>query len=134
MDYVPDTIQLGPQDQEAGSGTNAIFSSAFNTDGMDADDEEDDDLYEDAKEAVIEAKKASTSYLQRKLRVGYSRAARLMDILERRGVIGPADGAKAREVLVGNNIENNNDNQVDDNVIVATENSSENSNDTDNQS
>lgn len=63
------------------------------------DDEADDDLYEDAKQAVREAGKASTSYLQRRLRVGYSRAARLIDLLEERGVIGPADGAKPRMVL-----------------------------------
>jgi len=62
-------------------------------------DEDDDDLYEDAKAAVIDAGKASTSYIQRKLRVGYSRAARLMDMLEERGVIGPADGSKPREIL-----------------------------------
>lgn len=62
--------------------------------------ENDDELYEEAREIVIEAGKASTSYLQRKLRVGYARAARLMDILEERGVIGPADGAKPRDVLV----------------------------------
>ena len=54
-----------------------------------------------AKEIVIQAGKASTSYIQRKLRVGYARAARLMDILEEKGVIGPADGAKPREVLEG---------------------------------
>lgn len=60
----------------------------------------DDDMYEEAKRVVIEAGKASTSYIQRKLRVGYSRAARLMDLLEEKGVIGPADGAKPREVLV----------------------------------
>ncbi|MDB5224721.1 MAG: ftsK [Candidatus Adlerbacteria bacterium] len=63
------------------------------------EDEIDDDMYEAARNAVLEAGKASTSYLQRKLRVGYSRAARLMDVLEERGVIGPADGAKPREVL-----------------------------------
>ncbi len=99
LDYIPDTIQLGPQEQE-NSGTNAIFASSFNSDGMNDDLDDEDDLYEDAKSAVIEAKKASTSYLQRKLRIGYSRAARLMDILENRGIIGPADGAKPREVLV----------------------------------
>ncbi len=63
------------------------------------DDEDDDDLYADAKVAVEEAGRASTSYLQRKLKIGYSRAARLMDILESRGVIGPADGSKPREVM-----------------------------------
>jgi S-DNA-T family DNA segregation ATPase FtsK/SpoIIIE len=61
--------------------------------------EDDDELYEQAKEEVIKAGKASTSYIQRRLRVGYSRAARLIDLLEERGVIGPGDGAKAREVI-----------------------------------
>ncbi len=97
MDYIPETIQLGGQPEEQ-AGTNAIFSSAFG----DTDDEEaDDDLYEEAKQAVIDAKKASTSYLQRKFRIGYSRAARLMDILEQKGIVGAADGARPREVLVG---------------------------------
>lgn len=61
--------------------------------------DEDDELYEDAREAVIKAGKASTSFLQRSLRVGYSRAARLMDLLEERGVIGPQDGSCPREIL-----------------------------------
>jgi len=65
------------------------------------EDEDTDDLYGEAKETVIAAGKASTSYLQRKLKIGYSRAARIMDILEERGVIGPADGSKPRDVLVG---------------------------------
>ena len=70
------------------------------TGGFSGDDEEiDDDMYEAARAAVLEAGKASTSYLQRKLRVGYARAARLIDILEERGVIGPGDGAKPREIL-----------------------------------
>ncbi|MCX6819829.1 MAG: DNA translocase FtsK [Candidatus Adlerbacteria bacterium] len=63
------------------------------------DEEVDDDMYEAAHAAVLEAGKASTSYIQRKLRVGYARAARLVDMLEERGVIGPGDGAKPREVL-----------------------------------
>ncbi len=63
-------------------------------------DSDDDVMYEEAREAVIAAGKASTSYLQRKLKLGYARAARLMDMLEERGVIGPGDGAKPREVLI----------------------------------
>lgn len=63
--------------------------------------EADDDLYEDARQTVLEAGKASTSYLQRKLGVGYARAARLIDMLEERGVIGPGSGAKPREILGG---------------------------------
>jgi DNA segregation ATPase FtsK/SpoIIIE-like protein len=62
-------------------------------------DTDDDELYEDAKEAVIEAGKVSTSFIQRKLRVGYSRAARLMDMLEANGVIGPATGVEPRKVI-----------------------------------
>ena len=60
---------------------------------------DDDPLYDEALNVVKEAGKASASYLQRRLRVGYARAARLLDIMESRGVIGPADGAKPREIL-----------------------------------
>jgi len=67
-----------------------------------ATEDDEDDLYVDAKASVEEAGRASTSYLQRKLRIGYSRAARLMDILEERGVIGPADGSRPRDVLTNN--------------------------------
>jgi S-DNA-T family DNA segregation ATPase FtsK/SpoIIIE len=63
-------------------------------------DEDDDDLYERAKEIVIEYQTASTSLLQRCLRIGYGRAARLIDMLEERGVVGPANGARGREVLI----------------------------------
>ena len=58
----------------------------------------DDPLYEEARAIVVSAQKASTSYLQRRLSIGYSRAARIMDLLEERGVIGPARGSKPREV------------------------------------
>ncbi len=67
--------------------------------GVDAgDDGGDDTLYEEAVGVVREAKKASASLLQRRLRVGYARAARLLDILEDRGIIGPGEGAKPRVV------------------------------------
>ncbi len=73
---------------------------------MMGDDDVDDDLYADARASVEAAGRASTSYLQRKLKIGYSRAARLMDILEDKGIIGPADGSKPREVLTVKNTAN----------------------------
>jgi S-DNA-T family DNA segregation ATPase FtsK/SpoIIIE len=62
--------------------------------------EPDDDMFDEAAEAVFRAGKASASMLQRRLRVGYARAARLLDLLEERGIIGPADGARPRDVLI----------------------------------
>ena len=62
-------------------------------------EEVDDDLYQDAVRVVCEMGRASTSTLQRRLRVGYGRAARLIDLMEKDGIVGPADGAKPREVL-----------------------------------
>ncbi|MDO8523390.1 MAG: DNA translocase FtsK [bacterium] len=64
------------------------------------DGEVDDELYEEAKGLVIEAGKASTSYLQRRLRIGYARAASIIDMLEERGVVGAGEGAKPRDVLI----------------------------------
>jgi len=61
-------------------------------------DHGDDELFEEARDVVVQAGKASASLLQRRLRVGYARAARLLDILEEQGLIGPGDGAKPREV------------------------------------
>jgi S-DNA-T family DNA segregation ATPase FtsK/SpoIIIE len=89
-DDIPSELDLT---EAAVAGKNVLFDSAVDSEG------DDDELYEQAKQFVTEAGKASTSYIQRKLRVGYSRAARLMDLLEERGVIGAADGAKPREVM-----------------------------------
>lgn len=61
---------------------------------------EDDELLPQAKDVIIKSQKASASLLQRRLRVGYARAARILDILEEQGFIGPAHGAKPREILV----------------------------------
>jgi S-DNA-T family DNA segregation ATPase FtsK/SpoIIIE len=89
MDEIPDTIELSGSIDK---GTN-LFADNLEGGG------EEDDLYEDARSIVIETGKASTSFLQRKLGVGYARAARLIDMLEERGVVGPGNGAKPRDVL-----------------------------------
>ena len=62
--------------------------------------EEDEELVTKCLEIIRQEKKASTSMLQRRLRLGYTRAARVVDILEQRGIVGPKDGAKDREILV----------------------------------
>lgn len=93
-DKLPDEINFSQG--SISSERDSIFSSSFDEEGSGNDD---DDLYEDARILVMEAGKASTSYLQRRLKVGYARAARLIDMLEERSVIGPGDGAKPREVL-----------------------------------
>ena len=79
------------------AGASAAFDAMLNSDSL----EDEDEMYEPAREAVMAAGKASTSYIQRKLGVGYSRAAKLMDLLEQHGVIGPANGSKPREVIGG---------------------------------
>ena len=80
------------------SNTNESSESTIDFDSY--GDEMEDDLYEEAYETVVKAQKASASLLQRKLRIGYARAARLLDMLEEKGVVGPADGAKPRQVFV----------------------------------
>ena len=105
MDTLEENEVIGPMDgatprkiiltQEEIDNEDPVDNSSYNFSA----DTSDDELYEDAKEAVLEAGKASTSYIQRKLRVGYSRAARLMDMLEEKGVVGPANGAEPRKVI-----------------------------------
>ncbi len=63
----------------------------------------DDELYRDAMSIVVQAGKASASLLQRRMRIGYARAARLLDLLEHEGVIGPPDGSRPRDVLMSTN-------------------------------
>lgn len=77
---------LKPRDDDGGEGEEA--------------DAEQDPLYDDAVRVVAETRRCSTSWLQRKLGLGYNRAARIVEMMERRGLVGPAHGAKEREVLV----------------------------------
>ncbi len=91
-DEIPELIDI--------SGTNISSDKSIFESSIEGDND-DDDLYETAKQIVIESGKASTSFLQRKLSIGYARAARLIDILEERGIVGPGNGAKPREVIGG---------------------------------
>lgn len=101
VDWLADNYeaQLSDLNLEGQTGTASIIAS------LEADErsEDLDDMFEEAKQAVISAGKGSTSYIQRKLGVGYARAARLMDQLEEQGVVGPENGSKPREVLMGGN-------------------------------
>jgi S-DNA-T family DNA segregation ATPase FtsK/SpoIIIE len=62
-------------------------------------DDGEDPLYEKALEIVMQQGKASASYIQRRLKIGYNRAARLVELMEQNGVVGPAQGSKPRELL-----------------------------------
>jgi len=94
-DYLK-TLQTSEYENDVISKETTLVSSSSGVGISEADDE----LYNDAKEVVIQAGKASSSLLQRRLRVGYARAARLIDILEEKGVVGPADGARPRDVFI----------------------------------
>ncbi|MBU4223973.1 DNA translocase FtsK [Patescibacteria group bacterium] len=106
-DVILDTVEIAPEANEASNGSagkqsstgpngQAAFDINFDEEAL----ENDDEFYEEAKNLVIKAGKASTSYLQRRLKIGYSRAARLIDMMEENGIVGPADGSKPREILV----------------------------------
>jgi len=95
--YQEKFLETPKEDREATAGDDSGEGSA---DGNDNDNDNDNDpLYNDAVRLVIEFGKASTSLLQRRLRVGYGRAAHLIDLMERDGIVGAADGPKPREVL-----------------------------------
>jgi len=74
--------------------------SASQIEDMNQQEEYEDPLYNDIVQFVIETQKASASLLQRRFKLGYNRAARIVDLLEERGIIGPPNGSKPREVLV----------------------------------
>ena len=81
--------------------------------GLDGNFGDEDELLEEAKEIIVLAGKASTSLLQRRLRIGYSRAASILDMLEEAGIIGPSNGSKPREILISNEqLRANSDNSI----------------------
>ncbi len=90
-------------------GTPGMFGA---NDG--SEDMGDDPLYEQAKKIVLESRQASASFLQRRLRIGYARAARIIDIMEDKGMVGPKDGARPREILISALGEGNSDSGTDD--------------------
>ena len=89
-----------PKDEEGKVEAGAESETAGGTAGA---DDVDDDLYQDAIRVVCDAGRASTSTLQRRLRIGYGRAARLIDLMEKDGIVGPPEGTKPREVLKNRN-------------------------------
>lgn len=101
---ITEQIGLGDENGEGGEngdeGNNADIQGNHGHIDLDADDNGGDDLFFDAVRVVQETGKASASLLQRQLKVGYARAARLLDIMEEKNLIGPVDGAKARKVYL----------------------------------
>ncbi len=90
---------LKPPKDDAGNSSGSGGGASGGSDTGEGEDEVDDALYHDAVRVVCEMGRASTSTLQRRLRIGYGRAARLIDIMEKDGIVGPPDGSKPREVL-----------------------------------
>ena len=86
-DYIDDEIFVD-DDDDYGENVD-LFGNAY----------DEDPLYEQALDVVVQAGKASASYIQRKLKIGYNRAARLVEEMEERGIVGPANGSKPREII-----------------------------------
>jgi S-DNA-T family DNA segregation ATPase FtsK/SpoIIIE len=91
-EYQQQFLEPPKDEREPGSGGSSGDASTDNA-------SDDDPLYQDAVRLVVEFGKASTSLLQRRLRIGYGRAAHLIDLMEQDGIVGAADGPKPREVL-----------------------------------
>lgn len=97
-----DMEDLTISDSETVSVSSGKSDFQLDLDFEETGEENNDELYEEARELAVKTGKASASYFQRRFSIGYARAARLLDILEERGVVGPGEGAKPREVLIKN--------------------------------
>jgi len=97
--YNEQLLEAPKEDGEGGEGD----SSGGGSGASGSAEGDDDEMFQDAVRVVCEAGRASTSTLQRRLRIGYGRAAHLIDLMERDGIVGPPDGTRPREVLKGRN-------------------------------
>src|SRR5262249_3732538 len=104
-DFWHDQTQAKYQEEllEAPKDENSKTAEGSEDANADSGNDVDDDLYQDTVRMVCNAGRASTSTLQRRLRISYSRAARLIDLMEKDGIVGPPDSTKPREVLKNRN-------------------------------
>jgi S-DNA-T family DNA segregation ATPase FtsK/SpoIIIE len=105
-------------DQAPASYLIESFDKMRKEDALSEEDEPRDSLYEMAKTVVVDTKNASTTFLQRKLKIGYARAASLMDELEQKGVIGPQEGSKPRRILIESSLLDKKGPSLDDDISL----------------
>ncbi len=98
-DEIMNEINLNPGEAGSDAAFKAAVGPGIDLESESLNDVEEDELYEDVRAEVMASRKASTSYIQRRFGIGYSRAAKLMDTLEGHGIIGPANGSKPRDVI-----------------------------------
>jgi len=125
-DEVQDVVSWVKEQKEAEYNPAVTEEQKQSSNSSNENFDEDEDLIRTAKELVIRSQMGSTSMLQRKLRVGFARAGRLMDILEAQGIVGPSEGSKAREVLITvEEFETENLSSIEDSQEIVQEDSEE---------